>query len=58
MFRVRHDPVRFAAPTAPRQTGVYISRDPIACASILFLCPEGFVPFYDDTGCACRLAPH
>jgi hypothetical protein len=34
----------------------YISRDPAVCQSILFLCEEGKMPFYNDEGCGCMLS--
>ncbi len=35
---------------------VYISRDVAECARILWLCPDGFSAFRDETGCGCKVA--
>jgi hypothetical protein len=32
----------------------YISRDPQECATLLFLCADGFTPFFNDCGCGCQ----
>lgn len=34
----------------------WVSRDPAECATVLFLCVEGMLPFYDDCGCGCEPA--
>jgi hypothetical protein len=34
----------------------YSSRDPAQCAALLFQCPEGATPFFNDCGCGCRRA--
>lgn len=35
----------------------YISLDPAECAAILFLCAEGYTPFFDECGCGCEPDP-
>lgn len=36
---------------------LYVSYDPDECAAILFLCIEGYLPFFDECGCGCEPAP-
>ncbi|MBS3080894.1 hypothetical protein J4221_05460 [Candidatus Pacearchaeota archaeon] len=35
---------------------IYISRNPEQCKVIKFLCEQGRMPFFDDSGCGCELS--
>jgi hypothetical protein len=32
----------------------YVSRDPVQCLAITFICEDGFTPFFNDCGCGCK----
>lgn len=34
----------------------YISRDPLQCQTIHFICAEEKIPFFNEQGCGCTLA--
>jgi hypothetical protein len=36
---------------------IYFGHSAEECARIRFVCEEGFVPFFDDSGCGCEVAP-
>ena len=36
---------------------VYVSHDPEQCLIIRWVCQEGYIQFYDETGCGCEPAP-
>jgi hypothetical protein len=49
------DPGRRVLSCLPDPRKTYVARDPEACETIRFYCPEGSAPFFDSCGCGCEI---